>query len=157
APTPVLEKRLMWEQEEPILDVAAVNGALLVLTPTALIRTAPRQSIPIGWTKPWPRDLRGRLRVNGPAIQANLPGVACSGTVEPFAFACRASDEPWTIESGSRALLLANFAANRNYFEGRVATQSGAAKTVAPFYSAAAANGFWVLAGVDGQAQLFTS
>jgi hypothetical protein len=157
APAAVLEKRLLWEQEGPILDVAVLKDGLLVLTPTVLIRTTPRQSMPIGQTKPWPRDPRGRLRVSGPAIQANLPGVACSGTVEPFSFTCRASDEPWAVESGSRALLLANFAANRNYFDGRVVTQGGVAKTVAPFYSAAAANGFWILAGVDGQAQLYTA
>jgi hypothetical protein len=153
-PAAKIEKRLLWEQEEPILDAAVVGGSVLVLTPTALIRTAPRQSAPIAAGRPWPRDVRGRLRVNGDAVQAYLPGAACSGTIEPLAVACKASDEPWTIESG-RALLLAGFAANRNYFDGRLVTQAGVRKTVGPFYTAAAADGLWILAMVDGRTALF--
>jgi len=38
------------------------------------------------------------------------------------------------LESGSRALLLANFASTRNYFDGHVTTQTGQRKTVAPFF-----------------------
>ena len=51
-PASSLEKRLLWEQDEPILDVAIVGDALLVLTPSALLRTAPRQSVPIASPKP---------------------------------------------------------------------------------------------------------
>jgi hypothetical protein len=155
-----LEKRLLWEQDEPILDIATVEGSLLVLTPSALIRVAPRQRAPIMAAQPLPRDPRGRLRVNGPTVHAHLPGVSCSGTIEPaLTLTCNPSDEPWTLESGSRALLLANFAANRNYFDGRVVTQTGARKTVPPFYSAAAVfenlTPFWILATVDGRAEIF--
>jgi hypothetical protein len=63
------------------------------------------------------------------------------------------------LESGSRGLLLAQFAASRNYFDGRVTTQSGQRKTVPPFFSAASAESqgrtWWLLAGLDGKAQLF--
>jgi hypothetical protein len=155
-PVAVLEKRLLWEQEEPILDVATLPDGLLVLTPAAVIRTPSRQTAPISTPRPWPRDVRGRLRLNGRGVQAHLPGVVCGGSIEPLAIQCRASDEPWTIESG-RALLLASFAPNRNYFDGRVVTQGGVRKTVAPFYSAAAVDGLWVLAGLDGRAGIFDS
>jgi hypothetical protein len=152
----VVEKRLLWEQEEAILDAAVIEGGMLVLTPSALIRTATRQSAPIAPPRPWPRDVRGRLRVNGAAVQAFLPGVQCSGSLDPLSLSCKASDEPWTIESG-KALLLAAFAPGRNWFDGRVVTQAGLRKTVAPFYAAAAADDFWILAGVDGRAAIFDS
>ena len=58
------------------------------------------------------------------------------------------------IESGSRGLLLANFAALRNYFDGRIVTQSGVRKTVAPFYTAASVESqgrtLWLMAQMDG-------
>src|SRR5205809_4554229 len=78
---------------------------------------------------------------------------------------CRPTEEPWVIESGgesgSRAILLANFAPQRNHFDGRVVTQTGQRKTVAPFYSAAAieyqGHQFWFLAMLDGHTQLYDS
>jgi hypothetical protein len=155
-----LEKRLLWEQADPILDIVPVGDSFLVLTPSALMRTAPRQSVPIVSTKPWPRDLRGRLRLNGNAVQVTLPGVLCEGSVDPsLMLACKPSDDPWTVESGSRGLLLASFAPNRNYFDGRVVTQTGARKTVAPFYSAAAVEEagrtLWILSMLDGLTEIF--
>jgi hypothetical protein len=153
-PAVALDKRLLWEQSEPILDVAVFGEGLLVLTPTALIRTAPRQSAPIAVTKPLPRDIRGRLRLHGETVHVYLPGTSCSGTVEPLTLSCRASEEPWPIESG-QALLLAGFTGNRNYFDGRVVTQSGLRKTVEPFYSAAAADDMWIVTMLDGRVGFF--
>jgi hypothetical protein len=163
APAAVLDKRLVWEQEEQILDVALVGDLVWVLSPSrvaAYRAGAEAYSARIAASKPWPRDLRGRLRVNGSNVQVNLPGVLCSGTAgASLAMDCKASDELWTIESGTRALLLAAFAAGRNYFDGRVVTQTGMRKTLAPFYSAAAVddNGrqMWLLAMVDGRTAIF--
>jgi hypothetical protein len=71
---------------------------------------------------------------------------------------CRASEEPWLLESGSRALLLANYAAARNYFDGRVVAQNGAPHAVPPFYTAASVEErgqtLWILALVDGRTQV---
>ncbi len=50
---------------------------------------------------------------------------------------CHPSDEPWTLDAGARGVLLANFAAGRNYFDGRVVPPSGVRKTLPPFFSAA--------------------
>jgi hypothetical protein len=162
-----LQSRLLWEQDEQILDLALNGDSLDVLSPTAVAvyqRTGegwqPRIKHAIVWGKPWPRDLRGRLQVGNGSTRVWLPGVACQdqGGILPAGLECRASDEPWTVDSG-RALLLAHFAAGRNYFDGRVVTQSGVSKNVSPFYSAAAfddaSRAVWLLAMVDGSTELF--
>lgn len=120
-----------------------------------------RQSLALATTKPWPRDPRGHLRLMPSGFQAFLPGVTCGGAVEPsLTLTCQPGAEPWVLESGSRAMLLANFAVTRNYFDGHVITQTGMAKQVAPFYSAAAVEEqgqpLWLAAMRDGRIQLFT-
>jgi hypothetical protein len=165
-----LEKKLIFEQAEPILDAVFPEGNLLVLSPAGVALYGRqsglwdlRQSVPLTPLKPWPRDLRGRLRLHGTSFQVYLPGMACSGTMEPapavaFTMDCRPSDEPWVLESGSRAMVLAALAPARNYFDGRVTTQTGVPKTVAPFFSAAAVQDqgrqLWLLAMLDGHTQI---
>lgn len=88
--------------------------------------------------------------------------MACDGATDPSLSAdCHASDEAWVLESGSRALLLASFAATRNYFDGRVIAQNGQRKAVAPFFSAASVDAqgrtWWLLAAIDGRVQIFDS
>ena len=152
-----LDKRLIWEQDDPILDAAQAAGKIVVLSPSRI--TVGGQSVAITAAKPWPRDLRGHLRLNGDRIQVFLPGVQCSGSLQPsLSLECRPSDEPWVVESGSRAILLANFAAERNYFDGRIVTQNGLRKSLAPFYSAAAVEEpggtAWLLAELDGRTEI---
>jgi hypothetical protein len=62
-----MEKKLVWEQEEQILDAAVVTDGVLVLSPTRISLSArgTTQSLPIAASRPWPRDLRGHLRVSG--------------------------------------------------------------------------------------------
>ena len=162
APAIRLDKKLVWEQEEPILDVAFPARGMLVLSPSkvALVGTGQGPAEVTLPARTWPRDPRGRLRLAGAAFQAFLPGMVCSGAVEPaVSMDCRASEEPWVLESGSRTLLLASFAAARNYFDGRVTSQSGQRKTLPPFYSAASVEEqgrtLWLVAMVDGRTQIF--
>jgi len=162
-----LEKRMLWEQDEPMLDVAVTATTMLILSPSRLTRYerqtsqwAARESAPLPGSRPWPRDPRGHIRVTGTAYQAFLPGFTCAGAIEPaLTIDCKTGEEPWVLESGSRAILLGIFAATRNYFDGRVTTQAGIRKTVPPFYSAAAIEDqgrtLWLLALVDGRTQLF--
>ena len=161
----VLEKRLIGEQDEPMLDVAVLADGLAVLTPSGITihRTQggnqSAQSAELAPDAPRPRDLRGRLRVIGGRVIVSLPGIACEDALQAMpSIRCQRNDEPWVLESGSRGLLLANFAANRNYFDGRVVTQSGVHKLVPPFYSAASiedqGNTLWLLALVDGRTQI---
>jgi hypothetical protein len=166
--TATLDKKLVWERDEQILDAAFPGDFMLVLSPWRIAwfarqdgRWAQSATVALPVPKTWPRDPRGRLRVNGPRFQAYLAGgVACSGAWQPpVSVDCQPSGEPWVLESGSRALLLANFAEGRNYFDGRVVTQTGARHSAPPFYSAAAVEqhgqSLWLLALADGRARLF--
>lgn len=162
-----LEKTLLWEQQEQTLDAAFAGDGLLLLTPSSLVWLERRngqwtksRSVPLPGPGIRPRDMRGRLRVSGASYQAALPGFACSGSWQPpVTLECKDSEEPWVLESGNRALMLAQYAAGRNYFDGRIVTQSGQRKTVVPFYSGAAVEEqgkqLWLLAGVDGRTRLF--
>jgi hypothetical protein len=55
-------------------------------------------------------------------------------------------------------VLLAVFSGGRNYFDGRIVTQSGARKSVAPFYTAGAVDDqgrtYWLITLVDGRTQI---
>jgi hypothetical protein len=132
-----ISQRLLVSGREPILDVAAVPGALMSLEP-GQVRIA-GVALPIAHAKPWPRDVRGRLAVHDNEFQAWLPGVLCTGTVQPPAIACAASDAPWPVEPAGSKL-----APGRNYF---------LADGVAPFFSSARVGGTLVwgddIAAVD--------
>jgi hypothetical protein len=163
----MLDRKLLLEQNEPILDVALTPALMLVLSPSKVTLYArhdgqaeERQSIAFTPARPWPRDPRARLRLTGAAFKAFLPGTLCTGAIEPaLTLDCRPSDEMWTLDSGSRAVLLAAFAPGRNHFDGRIVTQSGARKTVPPFFTAGAleeqGRQYWVLALTDGRTQIF--
>ncbi|HUB77301.1 MAG TPA: hypothetical protein VMB03_00825 [Bryobacteraceae bacterium] len=162
-----LEKKLVWEQPEPILDVAFPPAGMLVLSPSGVTLYArngaqwqSQRTVLLTPAKPWPADLRGHLRLRGAGFQALLPGLECDGTADPSLSAeCHASEEPWVLESGSRGLLLASFAAARNYFDGRITTQGGQRKNIPPFFSAASVESqgrtWWLLAATDGRIQVF--
>jgi hypothetical protein len=164
-----MEKTLVWEQEEPILDVALPGNSMLVLAPSRVTlyekkgdSWQARQSVPVSPAKPWPRDMRGRLRVTGGRVQVFLPGMECDDTSgDRLSIECHASQEPWVLDSGSRGILLGNFAPARNYFDGHVVSQDGSRRTVPPFYAAAAGEDsggtFWLLSLLDGQAGLFNA
>ena len=160
-----LDRKVVWEQEEPILDLAVSSTAMLVLSPARLTLYSnegggwiPHGSLELAPPRPWPRDLRGRLRLEGAAFQAFLPGLTCKGTIAPaISMECRPGDDPWPLDGGNRTG--AHFAATRNYFDGRIAGSGNGARTVPPFYSAApmeaAGHPGWVLAQLDGRARLF--
>jgi hypothetical protein len=164
-----LEKKLVWEQAEQILDIAFPPAGMLVLSPASVTLYArngsqweARRTVPLAPAKSWPADLRGHLRLKGAGFQALMPGIRCEGTTEPsLAAECHASEETWVLESGSRGLLLAEFAGARNYFDGRITTQSGQRKNVPPFFSAASVESqgrtWWLLAATDGRVQMFDS
>lgn len=151
-----IQKIPILEQREQILDLAIAGQNLLLLQPSRISLYTARngrwdslQSLPLP-TKFWPRDLRGLLRVEGGSFQAYLPGLVCSGAMQPsFESNCREEDEPWPVP------LQARFAAGRNYFDGRILTSSGEAKTLPPFFAVAAAGTGWVFSGLDGRLALY--
>ena len=150
-----LERKLLWEQDQPILDVAQAGDAMLVLDPARilLVRGSERESAPIPAAHPWPRDMRGRLAVSSPAFTAWLPGTVCRGSMQPqLSVECSESQEPWLLAPGAIAV----FAPARNFFAGRADIEPWGARDLSPFYSAAPAGDAWVFAGTDGRTRIYT-
>jgi hypothetical protein len=149
-----LAKKLLWEQDQPILDVAQIGDAMLLLDSTRvlLVRGDDRQSVPIPVTHPWPRDLRGRLSVSDTAFTAYLPGAICRGSAQPqLSLACQESQDSWLLAPGAIAL----FAPDRNFFQGHIDIEPGGVRELPPFYSAAPVGDAWIFAAADGRAQVY--
>lgn len=94
----------LFGQRAPILDVATMGDRLFVLDPAAV--TSYRrsdagwqrvQSRPVGSSRPWPRDIRGRLRLDGPTLEALLPGVACRASLDLSNLTCVDERLSWPI------------------------------------------------------------
>ena len=83
-----LERRLLWEQEAPILDVMVVSDQMLVLDTAGVARYEQHDA---KWQKaeavaldiPPVRDPRGRLTANENSLMAEAAGVTCRGTWKP--------------------------------------------------------------------------
>jgi len=156
APRVTLEKKLLWEQDQPILDAAPAGDAILVLDAARVlwVQGAARQSVAIPAAHAWPRDLRGRLQASGAAFTAWLPGTVCRGAVQPgLSLECHESLEPWLLGPGA----LASFSQAGNFFHGHIDVEPGGVHELPPFYSAAPAGDAWVFAGADGRARIYTS
>jgi hypothetical protein len=144
----VLQLRPIIAQPVPVLDAVILGRRLLVLDPSAVTlydRAAEgwrrASSYPLVASAPWPRDVRGRLVVEGGNWDAFIPGGACRGTLDPFRGACTGEQRPWPLGMTNTGL-----APGRNYFttsDGR--TYFG----VAPLEGTADAR--WMLAAEDGQ------
>ena len=173
AATPLLlQRKIVWQQSEPILDFAqetlSGGGTLwFLLEPGRLDVYAfageaqtVHQSLPID-TNGDSRDLRGLLvpGENG-GIQAYLGSTLCTGTwTTSLDLQCSAgAGQSWPFGAASWT-----FAQSRNYFSGVTNFASGFSVKRAPFYSAAspppematASASRWILTGLDGRARLF--
>ncbi len=188
-----LRKVPLWAQEERILDVAVLeeNGtpsriAVLGAEDVSVYRLQNgkwqmEQTLQIGYTRAWPRDMRGRLMLAlDHSLSAYLPGVICRVTVAaaPLTMTCRASDDPWPIVSAGMNMnspvfpsagsspaasasvppLAGFFAATRNYFTGVLSPAVGKFSTVPKFYTAAAVPRdkytLWLFAAADGKVDM---
>lgn len=167
----VLRGVSLWSQPEPILDVAVIDGnpaRMLVLDANEVAsyrlednRWLPEQSLPVVHSRPWPRDLRGRLALRKDKdhlFDAYLPGVYCrSSAGAPPAMTCLDSNDPWPIGTDLFSLNAA-FTSSRNFFSGALSPGVGKQTTGPAFYSAAALprdqSTWWLLAAVDGQVHL---
>jgi hypothetical protein len=148
---PPLERRLLWEQPEPILDALPVDERLLILEPQRLAVYDRRDG---QWTRadsasidaPPARDPRGRLALDGAALTAHLPGVTCHGRLAPaLALDCTNQTEDWPLAAEP-----VHFVVGRNTLESGL--WSG-------FYALArleAGNrAQWLLAAGDGRTRLY--
>ena len=145
-----LELRPVFSQRAQILDVATIDRRLLVLDASALTvyeqtdgNWRSVQPRPISGSQVWPRDLRGRLTVGGDRVDVFLPGVACTGRLNPLDVTCNTSRQPWPLGIENTGLEPA-----RNYFS----TPEGLAfYGAAPFADAGAR---WVVADRGGALQI---
>lgn len=142
-----LEVQPLFSQRAPILDAALAGDRLVVLDPESVTRYRRSDtgwqrvdSQPIVTTRVWPRDLRGRVRVDGARIDAFLPGVICRSASDGSRLACADERQPWPIGIDNTGV-----EANRNYFH----TPEGLA-----FFGAAPLGGDasarWLVAGPAG-------
>lgn len=174
-----IERRLVWEQEAPILDLAPLEIAggafLLVLERDQLVlhilpskgeACCASTSFLLPDDRPRSRDPRGRLILEGELFWAYLPGLLCAGKVEAgergsgaLSVTCKPGNEPWPLHSGSRAIGTATFSARRNFFEGRIAMETGPERRVPPFFAATTVEQqgklYWIFSGLDGRARLY--
>ena len=185
-----LRKIPLFSQTDRILDVAVLEEnaapthiAVLDGENVSLYRMQggkwqTEQALSIAHTRPWPRDLRGRLiPARDHLLDVYLPGVICRSTAAmPLTLNCRESDDPWPLLSGSLnggglsvfpSAGLANgaatvipqirafFAPTRNFFTGALTPAVGKFTAVSKFYSAALLPrekySLWLFAGTDGQ------
>jgi hypothetical protein len=180
-----LRRTLLWTQDDPILDVAVLEEGA---TPTRIVVLDPakvslyrwqngkwqtEQVMEIPHSRPWPRDLRGRLiAAKDHLLDVYLPGVSChSAGGNLLSLNCRDSEDPWPLVAneiydnfpapgGSTAASVmpaqsAFFAPTRNFFTGVLSPGLGKGVTVPSFYSAAALPRgkyiLWLFAATDGQ------
>jgi len=165
-PPMTLRKIPLWTQEARVLDVLVLEESasptrLAVLDPDSLRfyrysggHWQQEQALPVTHSRPWPRDLRGRLWARADrGLDAYLPGVVCrtpSGSMTSLG--CSDSSDPWPL-SGQFALG-AFFAPTRNFFTGALTPGIGHQTSIAKFYSAAPLQRqnttSWVVAATDG-------
>jgi hypothetical protein len=185
-----LRRISLWAQDVPILDVAVLEEnatptriAVLDAEKVALYRLLSgkwqqEQALAIVHTKPWPRDLRGRLiPAKDHLLDAYLPGVICrTSSGAPVTLSCRDADDPWPLvpaalsggnfsafpnagsTSAAIAPLGAFFASSRNFFTGALTAGLGKFANVPKFYSAAFLPrdkyALWFFATTDGRVHM---
>jgi hypothetical protein len=162
-----LNDKTLWADSVQILDFATPdNKTIVLLKPESIVAlrldgSEPARSANIARDRPWPRDLRGRLTMNGNAIEAHLPGVVCKGQLgKTFEIRCQDSEDPWPLITGSQTMS-AFFSPTRNFFTGAVVVSDVAAEQDLPaFYSGAnlgeGASSLWLFASANGKAQLYS-
>ena len=164
-----LHKTSLWSQPERILDAVVVDGnpaRMVVLDVRGVTsyrmqdrRWQSEQSFAVAHSRPWPRDLRGRIELRKDHLfDVYLPGVFCrSTTLSPLAISCSEGDNMWPIGT-SVFNLNAAFVPSRNYFGGALLPGVGKQMATVPFYSAAAfprgQSTLWLFAAVDGQVHI---
>jgi hypothetical protein len=141
-----LEVQPLFAGRHPILDVLALGERLLVLDVTGLTLYEHGNSTwqakafaPLSANRAWPRDVRGRLLVDGTTISAFLPGLSCRGTTEPLAVSCAEARPDWPT-----GIANATLADTGNYFT---------SPKTPPFFTAAPAGAAlgWLIAATDGR------
>ncbi|HXQ25198.1 MAG TPA: hypothetical protein VN822_02215 [Candidatus Acidoferrales bacterium] len=170
--TPGIQRKIVWQQARPILDfvIAAPDTSheiWYLLEPDRLVvfefsgsAEVLHEARPISKLYA-PRDLRGRVVLTDAThVKVFVGGVRCDGFWNPsFALECREnSDQQWQMGTVSWAI-----DPSRNNFSGAMTFSNSLEAKFPTFYSAASPSSAtsgqstsrWVVAGLDGRAQLF--
>jgi hypothetical protein len=155
----VIEKKLLLEQESRILDLAPLGHGLLVLDAESVSvyeNSQRKMSIRLLISRPLPRDLRGRLFVQGDVYQAYLPGLTCNGNAaNGLSITCR-DEGLWPLAPNVRGISIPT----RNFFENFV-MPDGLQKRMPPFFTAVQLADHnrpeWVFSGTDGRARFYNA
>jgi hypothetical protein len=176
----------LWQQKEPVLDLLFVQFAnirrMIVLEPERIVSyVAPsgaatagiwnkEQEFPVNHSRPFPRDMRGRLLSaaaagSGHLFDAWLPGALCSGAESDgqLTVSCADNDDPWPIAAPATAFPAVAQSQQQKAFYNETlddftgvlapgfgpAPGAGSQMDLPPFYSAA------VLPRASGTAMLF--
>jgi len=139
---------------------------MLVLEPESVMlsefqdgRWQQEQSLPLSHSRPWQRDLRGRIVLRKDHLfDVYLPGAFCrTTTTAPLALNCYESDDPWPLGTDPPGLS-AFFSPARNFFTGALSPGIEKQTTVKAFYSAAMLprNKYklWIFSTVDGEVHM---
>ena len=88
-PRASISKTILWQQDEQILDIAAIDDEVLILDVRGLTRYDHRERAEsAALNMAMPRDPRGSIEVRGDALLVRLPGATCGGAWKPLAIAC---------------------------------------------------------------------
>ena len=159
----VIEKRRVLEQDSRILDFAPLGRDLLVLDVEFLTLDENssgawqrKLGVRVPVSRSLPRDLRGRLFVQGDIYQVYLPGFTCNGNAAGgLGITCR-DEALWPLGSNARAISIGS----RNFFEHFV-LPDGLQKRMPAFFSAAGFSDHdhaaWLFAGTDGRVRLYNA
>ncbi|MBN9658980.1 MAG: hypothetical protein J0H49_12425 [Acidobacteria bacterium] len=148
---PSLERRLLWEQDRPILDVLPAQDRLIVLDPEKVTVYMRRSGV---WEPastrdldmPGVRDPRGRLLLDGENLRVLAPGASCRGAWQP-ALDLNCENQPGEFEGGPGP---AHFTPARNSLE-----TDGWPVFYAYARLSTAARPLHLLSGLDGRAHLY--
>jgi hypothetical protein len=163
-----LRTDLLWESDQPILDVTPQSSWLLILTADQVVLLEKRDEhwvevrrAPVLAPVPASRDPRGRLFVSGSSYIAYLPGTICSGGLfGDFVPQCEPSPASWPLLHGEA--IRGFMVANRNYFDGRLQIPGRPALSIHPFLSIAALGNQdpekgLAAVGTDGRLRIYDS
>ena len=160
-----IEKRLVFEERQRILDLAPMGRNLLVLNAETIAlyegvdggwRRALSVNIPV--SRPWPRDLRGRVFVQSEVYEAYLPGLACNGNASGgLSITCR-DEALWPLGPNAYGVMdpTRNF-----FFADRLVLPGGLEKRMPAFFAAASfadrGRAMWAFASTDGRTHLYSA
>ena len=138
-----LERRLLWEQEEPLLDVALTDGKMIVLDTAKVavyVSEAGKWNLrgSFALDGPQPRDPRGRIQ----AATVFLPNQTCRGAMAgDLQLVCERTNGDFAVNG-----VQAHFAEGRNTIE---------ADGWPAFYSLAHTDRYYLLSEADGRTRIY--